>query len=321
MHLLERATLRLVQRCSLLAALVVLSACATMSPRTQPLALSAATAGTAASDAADSAYEALAGLKEREYQQAKLGALLAWPSDSEPRQIYTDLGTPPKPEAGEADKWADAIAARRRAVKSMSEAYTAFQSLASSTAAADTSDAIGSLREAEKALAEARSKPLKSSVIPNPADKIAEAVITGVQAKKLKTHNAALAELVERMHELWQLDMPVWEETARIAFGGLARATLSLPDNRFDAASIAKVVEEPLSSPLRLRMYKARLLEKSAAERQALLTQLSAVGKSFTSLEKAHLELAKDKPSFDDTITYLNRAMAFADAASEGDNQ
>lgn len=138
-----------------------LSACATMSPRTAPLAISAASAGIATTDAALSAYDHLDSLYPQELRGQKIGNLLTAETAD-----YSRLVTMSGVEEPQLKRRSKSIALRRRALRNLQETYRTFNKLAEGTFGAVATAATQRLNESIKALADARKQPLQGSAIP-----------------------------------------------------------------------------------------------------------------------------------------------------------
>lgn len=301
--------------------LLALSACAAMSPRTQPLAVGTAAAGVAATDAALTAYARLEPLREQELLNSNTANLLTVPEGSVAATIAL-AANPNAEQAARLTRWKTGLKARKEAANELQAAYRAFNRLSSGKFGDDTTDAFGKATSAVTAFAKARDIPLADSPIPGIVGRALGELVRIRQARDIKLHNAALAELSLQFLELWKADQPAFDQAIDGAYNmRLNQAVVSLPNTAFDAAAVAKQVPEPFSTDLKLRLYRMRLLSGASAEAETAKSQLRAVGKALGALQDAHVELAKDSPSLVDVIDHLDDVIELSAEAEGGDEK
>jgi hypothetical protein len=286
---------------------LLLSACAIFSPRTGPLAVSAASAGNAATDAALRSYGDLEGLYLTELRSRKTGDLLTHPGKPD----YTKLATMSDDEKRLAAAWAESIETRRQAARNLQQAYSAFNRLAQGEFGANTEAAITRLNSAVSSFAAARGHPFPNGgPIPDFVGSGANLVIQGLQARAIRQHNRNLAELVRQFHALWDADVPAWNRAIDGAYVmELPPSLLSLSDSDFDQAAVGRLVTEPLSQPLKMRLYRMKILSDATSAASAAKAPLADVSEALRAVEHAHEELAKDQPSITDVLTYVDHAI------------
>jgi len=295
----------------LAACLSSLSACAALSPRTTPLALSAASAGIAATDAALNSYEHLDGLYAAEIRNRHTGDLIAG------RPISLVQLSPD--EQATANRRSAAIQARITATRDLQETYRAFQRLAGGTYGKDTSAAVAQFNTTLEAVAKAQQIPISGNgPIPGIVGPIAELAINAIQARDLKRHNRVLADLVHRYRQLWNQDLPVWDAAIDSAYvTELAPTIVGLPDNKFDMSAVSKAIPDPFSPDIKLKLYRNQVLADAAAQAAQAKAPLHKVSKALGSVEDAHEELAKDQPSLIDVAAYIDNALTLAKSAEK----
>ena len=104
--------------------------------------------------------------------------------------------------------------------------------------------------------------------------------------------------------------MPAWNRAIEGAYVmELPQSLLSLSDGDFDQAAVAKLVPEPLSLPLKMRLYRMKILTDADSAARAAEKPLADVSTALGSVEDAHEELAKDQPSITDVLTYVDQAI------------
>jgi hypothetical protein len=304
-----------------IAALLALTACAAISPRTQSLGVATAAAGVAATDAALTTYSKLGPLRDQEFINANTANILTVP---EPvvKSLLDQLARPDAAESARQERWKTGLKVRKEAASDLQDTYRAFDRLSSGKFGDDTTDAFDKATSAVAAFAKARDNPLSDSPIPGIVGRALGELVRIQQARDIKRHNVVLAELSLQFLELWKADQPAFEQAIDGASNMRLRpAMVGLPSSAFDVAAVGKQVPEPLSAELKLRLYRMRLLSASAAEAETAKAQLRDVGKAFGKLQDAHVELAKDSPSLGDVIDYLDRVIELSKAAEGGDEK
>jgi hypothetical protein len=300
---------------------LALAACAAISPRTQSLGVSTAAAGVAATDAALTTYSKLEPLREQEVINSNTANILTIPEQSVPA-VLSQLAEPNDAERARQGRWKAGLKAREEAARELQAAYRAFNRLSSGKFGDDTTDAFGKAASAVTAFAKARDLQLSDSPIPGIVGNALGELVRYRQARDIKRHNAVLAELSRQFQTLWEADLPAFEQAIDGAYNmRLRQAMVSLPANAFDASAVANQVPEPLSTDLKLRLYRMRLLSSSSADAETAKAQLQAVRKALGALQDAHVELAKDSPSLSDVIEYLDHVIDLSKEAETGDGK
>jgi hypothetical protein len=298
---------------------LALGACAALSPRTVPLAQNAASAGIAATNAALKSYDQLDDLYGMELRSRKTGDVLTNPG----RIDYSKAASLSPKEEAIAVKRAESIELRREAARNLQETYRAFNRLTSGEFGNDASVAISQLNSTAASLAAAAHHPLREGgPIPSIAGGAAQLIIGGFQARDIRRHNRALAELVREFRSLWDSDLRVWEQEIDAAYVmELPKSLAGLADSDFDQGAVARMVSEPLSPALKLRLYRMKILNDAAGDAEAAKGQLRDVSAALGATEDAHEELAKDHPSLTDVVGYVDHAIELSKSAEkENDN-
>jgi len=299
---------------------LALGACVGMGSKTQSLAVGTAAAGVAATDAALASYNSVDPMLEQEWINAKTGDLLALPANAALEQrVLAGLASPSAAQEAQRARRKASLAARRKAARELQEAYRAFNRLGAGTFGSDTTAAFNEATEAVTSFADARGLPLGESQIPGIVGRALGEIISGLQARDIRRHNAVLAELSLQFQTLWNADLPALEAIVDGAYNmELAQSMAGLPNSAFDQAAVGKLVPEPVAGDLKLRLYRMRLLTAAAEQANAAKAPLRTTGKALGALQEAHVELAKERPSLADAIDAIDRVLELSKAAEEG---
>lgn len=271
-----------------IAILANLSACST--PRTLPLGGTVAQAGITASDNALAAYDTLGSLSEVERDRAQLGNILTFPDGVDPWAA----GLKPTDRTLQS-----ALVAREQAFRDMRGTFKEFNLLSDSALGTNSEAAGQKLSSALTAFSAAAGTPLPDQVV-TPLPGVAKAVTEQLQAGAIKQHNRYLRDLASNANTLWMEDLPYWKLYIDSVYDSLVNQVRSLPAEKFDAVQLAKILPEPYTNYIRVRLFKEKFQKEADVDKLRLQAQLDGVTTSLNALELATTELAKDEPSVND---------------------
>jgi hypothetical protein len=288
-------------------ALLTVSSCTTSStlPKTRAIGLQ----GQRVADAGLGVLDEMDGIKEEDRTQQMMINIVTSPAP--------DKIDPTKIKLADFDV---SLEKRQDAYKALKKVYEKYYELANTDFGGKSKDATKGFLDSVNNLSKSAGGPadiLSSSGI-NVASELASAAITGIQEKRLKLYNLALASLSETYSKLWVSDIVNWDKYIETVYGLHANSIMSLTADKFDDKKLLDKADLPFSAKNSGALFKLKLYNEAQGKAAHHKAQLRTVSKVFEELAKLHKQLAEQKVGLDDLKYTWDRLSDLIKAAEKG---
>jgi len=268
---------------------------------------SVAAAGQSVSQVALDATTEITALQDTMANYRAIDVVLKAKADDTDLQIKSaiDKANSDKKFTERKNKLAASLARWGKAYKALAKTYQSFQKLADPAFEADVETAANDFRTAVTGLDAIKKVPDLSGV--------AKLLVAQLQAGKIREHNNVLLKLAEGYADTWSATGAVLKtEIDMIYSDHIATFHNPVVGQFTDTKKLQAQVSYPVPTHKLAWIYRIEEVRKLEKERDLLKAKLRAVDKAFSALKKAHLELAKEKPSFQVVIESVQTINTFA---------
>jgi len=191
---------------------------------------------------------------------------------------------------------------RVAAFKALRETYAQFQAL-SETKFGDQSQTAAEKLTAS--FATFKEVPQMPESVARAIPLIEKQVTEAKQSRDIARLNNALQRLSDGYRLLWEEDEKTWKEYVARVYADFSSAYMGVEQNRFNIAQIAAASNEPYVDDVKFALFKLNRRKESQQQQQLLLDKLHHVSEAFLRLNRAHVELTKQNPNWDDVVAQL----------------
>lgn len=198
-----------------------------------------------------------------------------------------------------------AVSERIQLYRQLAKAYLALQKLSEGEFGKDSEEAVTAFNTSLSAIKAAPKLPSNASAF---LAGVTGFIVNKKQAGDVRRANLNLYSLIRAHRELWEADRPLWEAYLKRVKGSYINNLRSIPAKNFDMEKLRKEVNQPYKDDEYIvQMYKNQEEAKVDDEIAELENYFDIVDQAFLQLEKGHIELSKQKPSYLDAIAELDR--------------
>lgn len=200
---------------------------------------------------------------------------------------------------------ANEIAGRIALYSQLTKVYASLQELSDTNYPGEAGTAVSELN---KSINDLQGLPNIPDAASHAVGGLVELVVEKKQAKDIRKYNVILSSLIIAHQALWNADREkVWEPYLSRIREAYVESLNNVHSNAFDQKKLAELVKAPATGQRLINLYKAQEAARIDTEIGKIRDELDAVDDAFTQLTKAHNELSRQHPSYDDAIAELDR--------------
>lgn len=263
--------------------------------------------GQDAGNAAVLALEKISDYEQVDYSQRQMVQILVQPKqvlDLPPSQLNPLLAVP----RYQLD--AKQIQNRIELYRQLTKAYAALQKLSDGNFGKDSQEAATAFNAS---LSKIRAVPQLPAGVSSLLSGVTGFVVDKKQADDIRKINLNLYRLVRAHRELWKADRPVWTAYLQRVKGAYVNNLKSVPADRFDEDQLRQYVKKPFAKTWLVQIYKNDEEARVSGETAKMENYFARVDAAFAQLEKGHVELSKQMPSYLDAIAEVDAVVSIVE--------